>query len=110
MLPLLRRRYRLWMLSNTNAAHVEYIRRTTRVFRLFERTFFSHKLKMIKPSSRLFSLVNSELKRSGFKPSEVLFLDDAVENRRAARKAGWRVLAAVTNRPVGPLLERALGA
>ncbi len=81
----------LAMLSNTNAVHVEELKRNSRVFAPFVRLFFSFEMGLVKPDSQIFLAVCQQL---GCKPADVFFFDDSEVNIAAAKAVGmnaWRV-------------------
>ncbi|MDD3146312.1 MAG: HAD family phosphatase [Candidatus Riflebacteria bacterium] len=81
----------LAMLSNTNALHVEELKRTSGVFTPFARLFFSFEMGMVKPDVQIFKTVCEQL---GCNPADVMFFDDSAANIAAARTIGmdaWRV-------------------
>lgn len=90
-LPELRKRYRLYLLSNTNHLHWEWACRN--VFGrggrcagdYFDRIFLSYEMKMAKPDAEIFEVV---LAQTGMLPQETLFLDDSEANCRTARSLG----------------------
>lgn len=86
--------YRLFLLSNTNAIHLERfneILMETRGFpsleSFFERIYFSHLLGMSKPSPEIYARV---LRENGLHPQQTLFIDDSEQNITGARKLGLR--------------------
>ncbi|MFO7923716.1 MAG: HAD family phosphatase [Bacteroidales bacterium] len=88
----LKRLYRLFLLSNTNAIHIETLLDSkekgegfSRLTELFEKLYYSHEVKMRKPDREIFDHV---LKDAGLKAENVLFIDDSVHNVEAARTAG----------------------
>ena len=89
----LRKRYRLYLLSNTNAIHWEYActhefnKEGHRVEDYFDRIFLSYRMKMIKPDAGIFQAV---LQETGILPAETLFIDDAEANCRTAQSLGIR--------------------
>ena len=81
----------LAMLSNTNALHIDALKKTSRVFAPFARLFFSFEMGLVKPDSHIFMAVCSQL---GCQPADVLFFDDSEVNIAAAEAVGmhaWRV-------------------
>ncbi|MFN0114823.1 MAG: HAD family hydrolase [Paracoccaceae bacterium] len=54
----------------------------------FDRLYVSGKLKMKKPDPAIYAHVEAD---SGVKPERLLFIDDRIENIRAAGARGWRV-------------------
>lgn len=91
-LKKLKTKYRLFLLSNTNGIHVNAFEKMysnafpDEVFTdLFEKIYYSHQVKMRKPNKEIYEYV---LKDKQLKPDETLFVDDALVNVEAARKAG----------------------
>ena len=89
----LRRHYKLYLLSNTNAIHWDYAcahdfcRDGHRVEDYFDRIFLSYRMKMAKPDADIFRAV---LQETGIRPEETLFIDDAEANCRTAQSLGLR--------------------
>ena len=84
-------RYRLFLLSNTNAIHIREVNRRLESLgqppleAIFERVFYSHDLKMAKPSPDIFQHV---LREAGLVPEETAFFDDNAGNIGAAAALG----------------------
>jgi glucose-1-phosphatase len=53
------------------------------------RNFYSYEIGLHKPDARIYEFVCSELK---MKPSDVLFLDDRIENVQGAQQVGMKAL------------------
>ena len=91
ILSELKKKYRLFLLSNTNEIHYnKYIPDFKKQFgfelhSLFEKTYFSHQIGMRKPNENIFVKVLEENKLN---PSETIFIDDLKENRIAAGNIG----------------------
>ena len=89
----LRRRYKLYLLSNTNAIHWTYAcahefgKGGLRVEDYFDRLFLTYQMKMAKPDADIFQTMLSE---AGIRPEETLFIDDAEANCKAAQALGIR--------------------
>lgn len=89
----IRRHYRLYMVSNTNAPHFDYTRQV--LFRdegltvddYFDKLYLSHELHALKPNADFYDKV---LKDSGENPSRSLFLDDLAANIQGAQRAGFQ--------------------
>jgi putative hydrolase of the HAD superfamily len=79
-------RYRLYALSNTSPAHIEYLIKKYSFFGCFSHIITSYELGMLKPALSVYKKVEEKY-FSGEKP--VLFIDDIHENVLAAREAGW---------------------
>ncbi len=92
-LKLLRKKYRLFLLSNTNAIHlVEFQKRFYALTGnylegVFEKTYYSHVVKLRKPSEAIYQLVVSE---NSLIPSETLFVDDTAVNFQGSEKIGLK--------------------
>lgn len=93
LIQKLKKRYRLFLLSNTNKIHYDFYTRCFReqyVFNfsaLFEKAYYSFLSKMKKPDLEFFRLVIDENRLT---PFETLFIDDTETNVKAAEKAGLR--------------------
>ena len=75
----------LWIISNTNKLHFEYLRDRFPFFGLFKGFVLSHEVGAMKPDPRIF---REALARAGSKASESLFVDDQLVNVEAARELG----------------------
>ena len=92
LLQKLRKSYRLFLLSNTNAIHEfhynEQLRKEYRIEnldRIFEKVYYSHDLKMRKPDAEIFRHV---LKDAGVQAEQCLYVDDTLEHIESARTLG----------------------
>jgi len=85
ILESLRRYGTLAMLSNTNAVHVEMLRKSTNVFKPFDHLFFSYEMGMVKPDREIYETVCSHLHKE---PQLLHFFDDSEANVAAARAVG----------------------
>ena len=91
----LKKRYRIFLLSNTNEIHrIKFHREFEANFGysfydLFEHNFYSHEMGMRKPNPEIYLKV---LKETGLNPEETLFIDDMEENIGAARTTSMQVL------------------
>ena len=86
MLAGLERRYRLLLLSNTNAIHFEMIREQYRgMLNHFHDLILSYQVKAMKPDPRIFRLA---VERSGCRPEECFYTDDIPAYTAAAREQG----------------------
>jgi glucose-1-phosphatase len=96
LLKELRKRYRLFLFSNTNALHLAALREIwagafgdTAFDSYFEKTYYSHLLGMRKPDRESFEHILKENQLTG---SETLFVDDAIVNVEGAEQAGLKGL------------------
>jgi glucose-1-phosphatase len=98
-LQLLRRlktAYRISLLSNTNAIHLDMVNKYLReehqisdLDSLFHKAYYSFKLGMRKPNRDIFEFV---LKDSGSDPGRTLFIDDSKPNVDAADAVGYKTV------------------
>lgn len=88
----LRKKYNLYLFSNTNAIHLSAFAKTfsdtfngASLDAEFSRAWYSHLIKRRKPDVEAFEFV---IKDAELDPSETVFIDDALVNVEGARKAG----------------------
>ena len=79
--------YPLYLLSNTNCLHHEYVAREYEVFEKFADGVFSYRAKLMKPEPEIFALA---IRQFGVEPGSTVYLDDLSANVEAARAAGLR--------------------
>ena len=94
LLRRLRERYRLLLLSNTNAIHVPAFERIIAEHNgiadfkaLFDGAYYSCEMGLRKPDADAFHHV---LSRHGAEPSRTLFIDDSIQHVVGAREAGLK--------------------
>src|SRR5262245_28099009 len=92
----LRKKYRLFLLSNTNSLHlIEFGERFKKASGgvsledIFEKTYYSHAVGLRKPHAAIYRLV---LEENGLDPRETLFIDDTASNFTGAEEVGLKVL------------------
>lgn len=92
LLIRLKKKYRLFLFSNTNAIHLTAFQQTySNAFGgnllddLFEKAWYSHKINLRKPDTRAFEYI---LNDKQLLPHQTLFIDDALVNVEGARTAG----------------------
>lgn len=95
LLKMLRRDCRLFMLSNTNKIHFDYISRFSfdagRGFSLadcFDKCYLSYEMRLSKPGREIFERVLAD---SGATPENSLFIDDNARNIATAARMGFHV-------------------
>lgn len=89
----LKSRYRIFLLSNTNEIHVDYYNEIfkkqfglkTGLRDLFEKAYYSHEIGYRKPSLESFQYV---INNAVLSPSETVFIDDSLQNIKAAEEVG----------------------
>lgn len=82
--------YPLYILSNNNPVSRKVFERMMEekgmcVREYFEKAFYSYELHLLKPGLEIYEYAIREI---GFKPEEILFIDDSERNVEGARKAG----------------------
>lgn len=85
MLPALAALYPMTLVSNTNEAHVEYVRANYDVLPFFEHHIFSYQVGALKPDRKIFECA---IEATGLRPEDLLFVDDRDENVVAATGLG----------------------
>ncbi len=86
-------RYGMFLLSNTNALHIEQARANmgpqafSRFKNCFQGFYLSHEIGMRKPEPEIFSFV---LRQHGLEAAETLFIDDTLEHTLGAASLGIR--------------------
>lgn len=94
MLEMLRLNYNVYLLSNTNELHLEwvhrYVKRAHKVSNFeesyFDQAFYSHLIGDRKPNASIFKYVSKEVFMT---PEHTLFMDDMEENLVAAAELGF---------------------
>ncbi|MBK9167082.1 MAG: HAD family phosphatase [Bryobacterales bacterium] len=85
LLTGLKQRYRLLLLSNTNAIHFPMLRESYPLLGHFDGYVLSYEVGVMKPERRIFE---EAIARAGCAAGECFFTDDLAENVEAARSAG----------------------
>ena len=92
LLKKIKSKYRLFLLSNTNAIHLTaFLKLYSDTFNngsfedLFEKVYYSHRMGLRKPDKEIYNYV---LRENNLVPEETLFIDDALVNVEAARETG----------------------
>jgi epoxide hydrolase-like predicted phosphatase len=101
MLDRLREQYNVFLLSNTNEIHLNYINQTilpsitggNQLDIYFHRAYYSHRMKKRKPDAAIFQQVLDENKLA---PAETLFLDDNALNIEGASSVGIQTIYVTT--------------
>ncbi|HSJ11082.1 MAG TPA: HAD family phosphatase [Gillisia sp.] len=84
--------YRLFLLSNTNEIHIDWIKENVAFFedfkKCFEAFYLSHEIHFRKPDAAIYKFV---LDTHDLNPQESLFIDDTKENTDAAAALGIHI-------------------
>jgi HAD superfamily hydrolase (TIGR01509 family) len=86
LLPELKKKYKLVLLSNTNSIHQKYGWNEYSFLKNFNKLFLSHEVGSVKPEEKIYSAVEAFTK---LPPEEHIFIDDIYEYAAAAKKRGW---------------------
>lgn len=86
LLPELKKKYKLFLLSNTNSIHEEYGWGDCKFLEHFDSLILSHKAGAVKPEEKIYRAVE---KISGLPSEEHIFVDDIEEYVNAAKSLGW---------------------
>ena len=103
----LRKEYKVYLLSNTNHSHIQWVRQDLRQrsgitdfeTRYFDHAYYSHDMKMRKPNLDIYQEVLSD---AGIQGQESIFIDDTQENVDAAIAAG---MLSVRHDPKDSIIE-----
>ncbi len=85
-LKQLKQKYNLFLLSNTNAIHIDFLKyreaeRFNEFENIFNNVYYSYQMKMRKPNNIIFETL---LKNENLKSHETLFIDDTLEHINTA--------------------------
>ncbi len=94
LLPILKQKYRLVLLSNTNQIHMEYGWQKFSFLQNFEKMILSHEVKAVKPEEKIFRAVEEFTKEPS---ANHFFIDDILEYVDGAKNCGWGGAQFVTN-------------
>jgi putative hydrolase of the HAD superfamily len=92
MAPLikrLKRRYKVYLMSNTNRLHFEFIKDKFRIIGLFDKLVLSYKVRAMKPDPRIYRYA---LKVAGTAPESAIYIDDRKDLIELSRPLGMRNL------------------
>lgn len=93
-LQLLKNRYRLFLLTNTDMIHIENFEEKvgtsffSAFYQCFEKVYYSFEMGMRKPEEAIFRYI---IKKHDLNPGRTLFVDDKKENTDAAAAVGLEV-------------------
>lgn len=96
LLKELGKKYRIFLLSNTNAVHLEAFNKIVEhsfsipsLDSLFEEAYYSHLVGKRKPDAAIFEMI---LNSHNLAKEETLFIDDSIQHIESARKVGIHTL------------------
>jgi FMN phosphatase YigB (HAD superfamily) len=92
MLKELKKKYRVFLLSNTNETHITEFEKLVKITcsvtefeNLFEKIYYSYKMRLRKPDTACFLQVINE---NNLSLEETIFVDDSIQHIEGAKKAG----------------------
>ena len=86
LIPLLKKKHTVVLLSNTNSIHKRYGYGHLDFIKWFDRVFLSHEIGAVKPEEKIYRTVESYTQK---KSPEHFFIDDIQEYVYGAAKCGW---------------------
>jgi HAD superfamily hydrolase (TIGR01509 family) len=89
LLPELKKKYMLVLLSNTNSIHQKYGWNEYEFLKLFDKLILSHEVNALKPEPAIYKKVEAFTRKP---PEEHIFIDDIEEYAESAKKAGWEAV------------------
>ena len=89
LLARLKKKYPLYLISNTNKMHFDHIRAEFKILRHFKKTFPSHEVGHRKPEPQIYKKV---LKRIKLRPEETVFIDDIPKFVEGAQAVGMHAI------------------
>lgn len=110
-LLLLKKNYNIYLLSNTNPIHFEWVKRSffekegKKLKDFFDFFFLSYDLKITKPSEKIFNFM---IEKTNINPQETLFIDDGTANIETASKLGFLCYQPTTNTTLEEFFEKDL--
>ncbi len=93
-LKILAKKYKLYLLSNTNDIHLAAVNNLLKqetgkesIDDLFTKAYYSHKINLRKPNADIFEFIARD---AGIDPRETLFIDDLKNNIEVAALLGFK--------------------
>ena len=86
----------VYLLSNGNDLHFDFINKTYSLDSHFDRLFLSQAMHLSKPEPAIFEAVDQVVRADHPEASEIIFIDDLEVNRLSAERCvGWRTYASI---------------
>ncbi|MCB0752420.1 MAG: HAD-IA family hydrolase [Ignavibacteriae bacterium] len=86
LLPKLKKKYKLVLLSNTNHIHKKYGWEKYSFLKNFDKLILSHEVGAVKPEAKIYKAVEAFTQEP---PENHIFIDDILEYANSAKKIGW---------------------
>jgi len=102
LLDELKKKYKLYILSNTNQIHLDFVMHELKTVynienfesRFFDQCFYSHKMNAWKPEKDIYHQVEKAI---NLNHEEFIFIDDNANNIKGAQELGWQAYFHPTN-------------
>ena len=89
ILKKLKKHYPLYLISNTNQLHFDYVKKKFRILKYFDRVFPSHEVGHRKPESKIYKKVLKKIKLAA---NKTIFIDDVPKFVQGAKKVGMHAV------------------
>jgi putative hydrolase of the HAD superfamily len=86
LLPILKKNYKLFLLSNTDSIHQKYGWQKYEFLKYFDKLILSHEIGSVKPEQKIYRAVEET---SGLPSEEHFYIDDIQEYVDAGINLGW---------------------
>ncbi len=85
----LKKRFPLFLLSNTSDLHLDYLKLNFEVLQHFVDGVYSFEARCAKPGRKIYE---TAIRRFGLKPEKTIYIDDLPPNVRAASELGFKAI------------------
>lgn len=109
MLKDLRKKYNVYLLSNTNPSIMKWAKSNSfspegeSIEAFFDKCYLSYEIGCAKPDKEIYEYI---IKDSGMNPAETLFFDDGKTNIEVAQKLGFQVHLTDQNEDLNKVIEQ----
>ena len=107
LLKRIRKKYDIFLLSNTNSIHINEFRKQIgetkylEFYNLFKKVYYSYEIGFRKPNKEAFQIILNE---NNMNPKEVLFIDDSPQHIEGARALGIQTYHLKDNEDISSVL------
>lgn len=88
-LPYFKKRFKLYLLSNTNVIHRQFGWGKYNFLNVFDKLFLSYEIGFVKPEAGIFEFVEKVIEAS---KSELIYIDDIIDYVKTAGERGWNAI------------------
>jgi HAD superfamily hydrolase (TIGR01509 family) len=97
-----RRGFQTYIFSNTNDLAIEHVRHNFPFFKHFDGYIFSYEVGAMKPQPEIYAAMEQMCGRRG---SDLVYIDDRLENIEAGKARGWRAVLQETPEKTRQMLK-----